>query len=74
MPPRRKKQRSSRPLKAARRGAGRSRPAWGGPSPARGGPGSEADYREMFGAANDALFILDAETYEVIDINRNSTC
>jgi len=73
MPPRRKKQRSSRPLKAARRGAGRSRPAWGGPSPARGGPGSEADYREMFGAANDALFILDAETYEVIDINRKTT-
>ena len=34
---------------------------------------SEADYREIFDAAGDALFVHDAETGEVVDINRKVT-
>jgi len=34
---------------------------------------SEADYREIFDAAGDALFVHDAETGEVVDINRKMT-
>jgi len=34
---------------------------------------SEADYREIFDAAGDALFVHDPETGEVVDINRKVT-
>jgi len=34
---------------------------------------SEADYREIFDAAGDGLFVHDAETGEVVDINRKVT-
>ena len=34
---------------------------------------SEADYREIFDAAGDALFVHDVETGEVVDINRKVT-
>ncbi|MFA6079553.1 MAG: diguanylate cyclase [Candidatus Omnitrophota bacterium] len=31
---------------------------------------SEANYRAIFDAANDAIFILDTETFNVVDVNR----
>ena len=33
---------------------------------------SESNYRDIFNATNDALFVLDAETGAIIEINRTA--